>query len=379
METRIKCDASKARLGAALEQRSPIGWHTVAFAFRFLNSNEERYSVNELELLGVVWSVENFKFYLFGKSFTIITDHRALLLIRKEHGSNKSYNSSLTRWVDCLLPFDFNIEPIPGSKMGLVDYISRQPNQVAEVTNKYDEEFTVTTITRIRDAIAAIYVNTTQQNCQSQHFSSVNYTHSTSASHPHSTNHFNLLSAINRNRTQLFLKNSANAAQIKPNTNSITISSRINFNSKPNSNTTHIHSISSKNMSSPKSNPQTPATHSRVTFQSTPNSAVNSTRVSNEGQNSPNLDLSKEEVFENNLTHLFTKRVLAVLKEVRDFVLQNDPQRCKEVNPYMFSYWRDLHVRSGCVCIEERVAIPHSIQDAVLKSLHLTHPAVGVS
>ena len=49
----IKCDASRAGLGAALEQRMPTGWHTVAFASRFPNSNEERYSVNELELLGV--------------------------------------------------------------------------------------------------------------------------------------------------------------------------------------------------------------------------------------------------------------------------------------------------------------------------------------
>ena len=121
METRIKCDASRAGLGAALEQRSPTGWHTVAFASRFLNSNEERYSINELELLGVVWSVEYFKYYLFGKSFTFITDHRALLSIMKENRSNKSYNSRLTRWIDRLLPFDFNIEHIPGAKMGLVD------------------------------------------------------------------------------------------------------------------------------------------------------------------------------------------------------------------------------------------------------------------
>ena len=58
LETRIKCDASRAGLGAALEQCSPIGWNTVAFTSRFLNPNEERYSINELELLGVVWSVE---------------------------------------------------------------------------------------------------------------------------------------------------------------------------------------------------------------------------------------------------------------------------------------------------------------------------------
>ena len=164
LETRIKCDASRAGLGAALEQRSPTGWHTVAFASRFLNSNKELYSVKELELLGVVWSVEYFKYYLFGKSFIIITDHRALLSIMKEHRSNKSYNSRLTRWIDRILPFDFNIEHKPGAKMWLVYYISRHPNQKAKVTNKYDEEFAVATITRIRDGIAAIYVNTTQQN-----------------------------------------------------------------------------------------------------------------------------------------------------------------------------------------------------------------------
>ena len=60
METRIKCDESRAGIGAALEQRSTTGWHTVAFASRFLKLNQERYSVNELELLGVVWSVEYF-------------------------------------------------------------------------------------------------------------------------------------------------------------------------------------------------------------------------------------------------------------------------------------------------------------------------------
>ena len=137
----------------------------------------------------------------------------------KEHWSNKSYNSRLTRWVDRLLPFDLLFEHIPGAKMRLVDYISRQPNQGAKVSNKYYEEFAVATITRICDAIGAIYVNTTQQNCQSQHFSSVNYTHSTPASHPHSTNYSKLISAINHNTTQLLLDNTANAAQIHSNSN----------------------------------------------------------------------------------------------------------------------------------------------------------------
>ena len=96
METQIKCDASRAGIGAALEQCSPTGWHPVAFASRFLNSNEERYGVNELELLGMVWSVECFKYYIFGKPFTIITDNRSLLSILKKHRSNNSYKRRLT-------------------------------------------------------------------------------------------------------------------------------------------------------------------------------------------------------------------------------------------------------------------------------------------
>ena len=48
LETRIKCDASRSGLGAALEQRSQTSWHTVALASHFLKSNDERYSDNEL-------------------------------------------------------------------------------------------------------------------------------------------------------------------------------------------------------------------------------------------------------------------------------------------------------------------------------------------
>ena len=67
LELRIKCDASRSGLGAALEQLTVNGWKPISFASRFLNSNEERYSINELELLGVVWSIEYCKKYLYGK------------------------------------------------------------------------------------------------------------------------------------------------------------------------------------------------------------------------------------------------------------------------------------------------------------------------
>ena len=131
----MKCDASRSGLGAALEQLTVDGWKPIAFTSRFLNSCEERYSVNEL--LGVVWAIEYFENYLYGKTFTVIADHRALLSIMKENRSNKSYNSRLTRWVDRLLPFQFDIEHLPGAKMGLVDYISRHPCQKAKKRSQH--------------------------------------------------------------------------------------------------------------------------------------------------------------------------------------------------------------------------------------------------
>ncbi len=61
--TRLTCDASKSGLGAVLEQRHYNEWKPIAYASRFLNTVELHYSINELELLGVVWSVEHFEKY----------------------------------------------------------------------------------------------------------------------------------------------------------------------------------------------------------------------------------------------------------------------------------------------------------------------------
>ena len=119
---------------------------------RFLNSVEDRYSINDLELLGVVWSIEGFKYFLYGKPFTVITDHRALLSIMIEKRADKSYNSGLTRWADRLLPFDSSINHLLGSKMGLVDYISREPQQKAVNISTYDEQFIMAKLDAIKQS-----------------------------------------------------------------------------------------------------------------------------------------------------------------------------------------------------------------------------------
>ena len=112
--TRLKCDASHTGLGAVLVEQYPKGWFPIAYACRFLNEAEIKYSTNELELLSAFLATDHFKYYLLGSKFELITDHTALLSALKPNRANKSRQSRLTRWVDKLLPCTFTINHLPG-------------------------------------------------------------------------------------------------------------------------------------------------------------------------------------------------------------------------------------------------------------------------
>ena len=147
--SRLKTDASHGGFGATLEQRDGENWVTIAFASRFLNNHESKYSTNELELLGVVWSTEHFKNYLYGAEFEIVMDHKALLSALNANQSNKTMHSRLTRWVNRPLPFNFKIKCIPGKEMVFTDLLSRLPSGKALPISHDDSEFIVATVQKI--------------------------------------------------------------------------------------------------------------------------------------------------------------------------------------------------------------------------------------
>ena len=137
-------------LGACLEQKCGSTWETIAFASRFLNILESRYSSNELELLAVFWLLDHFKYYLYGSEFILQTDHQALLTALKENRGNKTNQSRLTRWVDRLLAFHFTVEHVPCKNIGFVDYLSSYPSAEPIIPSEEDKNCVINAIDEIK-------------------------------------------------------------------------------------------------------------------------------------------------------------------------------------------------------------------------------------
>ena len=89
---RIICDAIKEGLRAMLQQKQEEGWEPIHYASRFLTEFEQKYSINELELLAVMWAIENFRNVVYGTEFEVVSDHKALMTILMNNGRIKNFN-----------------------------------------------------------------------------------------------------------------------------------------------------------------------------------------------------------------------------------------------------------------------------------------------
>nr|KAG5692640.1 hypothetical protein BaRGS_003530 [Batillaria attramentaria] len=117
----LQTDASDVGLGAVLLQERDGQLQPVMYASRKLSDAEKRYAVIERECLAVVWAIKKFELYLYGREFTLQTDHQALQYLQ----SSKTANGRLMRWALWLQPFSFRVEVIPGKANVGADYLSR--------------------------------------------------------------------------------------------------------------------------------------------------------------------------------------------------------------------------------------------------------------
>ena len=74
----ITTDACNTGLGSTIWQKENGAFRPIAFASRFLTDCERKYALNELELLAVLWGLEYFRYYVYGKRINLLTNHQAL-------------------------------------------------------------------------------------------------------------------------------------------------------------------------------------------------------------------------------------------------------------------------------------------------------------
>ena len=108
----LSVDASPYRLGAVIMHVYPNGTRRpIAYGSRTINEHKKRYGQIDKEALAIMFGLKRFHVYLYGRHFTILTDHKPL---ERSFGPKTAIPPLaamlLQRWAIILAAFNYSIK-----------------------------------------------------------------------------------------------------------------------------------------------------------------------------------------------------------------------------------------------------------------------------
>jgi hypothetical protein len=88
-----------------------------------LSPTEQRYSTCEQELLAIVYALQKFRLYVYGRQIKVFTDNKSLYFLKR----CVLTSDRIARWVMQLQEYDLEVVHISGSSNFLADILSRNP------------------------------------------------------------------------------------------------------------------------------------------------------------------------------------------------------------------------------------------------------------
>ena len=104
------------------------GEYPIAFASQSLAPAEKNHSQIDKEALAIVFGVKRFHQYLFGRPFTIKSDHKPLqYLLGEKKGIPSMASARVQCWVLTLSAYIYKVQYVPGQENVNADVFSHLP------------------------------------------------------------------------------------------------------------------------------------------------------------------------------------------------------------------------------------------------------------
>lgn len=124
----LAVDASSYGLGAVIMHKLQGDLKPVAYASRTLNQHEKGYGQIDKEGVAIIFGLQKFRSYLYGRHFTILSDHKPLERIFGPKTAIPTIAAlRLQRWAIMLAAFDYDIKHVAAKDNVLADALSRLP------------------------------------------------------------------------------------------------------------------------------------------------------------------------------------------------------------------------------------------------------------